>query len=332
MKQYDSIQAMRGLAAITVVFMHIQMIKNGAFGVELFFCISGFIMMHVTERGCKNFISKRVIRIVPLYWLVTFATTAILIVMPTVFRTLVFKLEFLLKTLFFIPYFYTGKSGSTANALVQVGWTLILEIFFYLIFFIAAKICPKYRHIIASTVLGVMAIVGLVVKSDNTFIRFYCQPVILEFAFGMLSYKYLTKENKKVFSTASRLVYIGTAGLIWAFLFAEKFIPQIDDVDRLIKYGIPAFVVFILLFKGLEDCKIPKFFIILGNISYSLYLTHSFVVQGFSRIIYNIDKFTVIGAVLVVFVVLPLVIGVAWISWWVIENKFTLLLRKMLIK
>ena len=78
---------MRGLAALTVVFMHIQMVANGAFGVELFFCISGFIMMHVTEKNTEHFIIKRAIRIVPLYWLATFATAALLIIMPSMFRS-----------------------------------------------------------------------------------------------------------------------------------------------------------------------------------------------------------------------------------------------------
>lgn len=332
MKQYNSIQFMRGLAAITVVFMHIQMVKNGAFGVELFFCISGFIMMHTTERNSDRFIIKRAIRIVPLYWLAIFATTAILIVAPNVFRTLVLEPEYLIKSLFFIPYFYTGKSGATANSLVQVGWTLIMEVFFYLIFYIATKVSAKHRHIISSAVLILMVLVGLFVESDNTFIRFYCQPIILEFIFGMVSYKFLTKENLLPVSKSGRGICVASGLLIWLFLFAEKYIPLLDDVDRFIKYGIPSFAVFILLFKGLEGCKIPKPFIVLGNISYSLYLTHSFVVQGFSRLVYNIDKFSVVGALLAIFVVIPLTIAVAWISWWIVENKLTSFMRKKLIK
>ena len=336
-KQYDNIQFMRGLAALTVVFMHIQMVANGAFGVELFFCISGFIMMHVTEKNTEHFIIKRAIRIVPLYWLATFATATLLIIMPSMFRTLALTPEYLVKSLFFIPYFHTGESGSTVSALVQVGWTLVMEILFYLVFFVSAKIRHQSRHIIATAILVAMTAVGLIFRnSESDFINFYCRPIILEFAFGMLSYKFLVRKGNEnpdyAPSAATRAICISAAALIWAGLFAEEYIALFDNVDRFIKYGIPAFAVFILLFKGLENCRIPRPLVILGDVSYSLYLTHSFVVQGFSRLIYNIDKFSVTGVILVICAVLPLVFGVAWVSWWIIENKFTAFLRRKLIR
>ena len=336
-KQYDNIQLMRGIASLSVVFMHIQMVANGAFGVELFFCISGFIMMHVTEKNSDHFILKRAIRIVPLYWLATFAMAALLIIMPSMFRTLEFRPSFLIKSLFFIPYFYTGESGSTVNSLVQVGWTLVMEFFFYFIFFAASKIKRESRHIISSAVLALMVIIGLVFnETESDFINFYCQPIILEFAFGMLSYRFLIRagvENPQYKpSAATRIICISVAAVIWAGLFAQKYFSVFDNVDRFIKYGIPAFAVFVLLFKGLENCKIPKALVVLGDISYSLYLTHSFVVQGFSRLIYNIDKFSITGVALTAFLVLPLTVAVAWIFWWLIENKFTSFLRKKLIK
>ena len=73
-KRFDSIQAMRGLAAFSVILQHIAFIENGAFGVDIFFCISGFIMMYVTETRTDYFMAKRLVRIVPLYYFITLVT------------------------------------------------------------------------------------------------------------------------------------------------------------------------------------------------------------------------------------------------------------------
>ena len=88
------VQALRAIAALTVVFGHAQtealslvaakagglstflVDKTGA-GVDLFFVISGFVMVHASQRlfgeagAAKTFLLRRLFRIVPLYWAVT---------------------------------------------------------------------------------------------------------------------------------------------------------------------------------------------------------------------------------------------------------------------
>ena len=335
-KQFDSIQLMRGIAALSVVFAHITMFGSGVFGVDLFFLISGFIMTHVTRYGTKHFLVKRVIRIVPLYWLMTLATAALLILMPQYFRTTVFSTAGLIKSLLFIPMNEIGPSGDVANSLLGVGWTLILEVFFYIIFFICASVNNKHRVAIATSVLCFLVLLGLIFyDSENLFISFFAQPIMLEFALGMLLYKLLCESrfaNHSLKTKAGRIVCLCAAAIIWAAMFSFDYIPFIYDMSRILKFGLPSFAVFILIFKGTEGLKIPKPFLMLGDISFSLYLTHSFVVQGFSRLIYNIDYFSLKGLILVFIAVIPAVIITAFISWYIIENKFTGFLKKKLIK
>jgi len=91
-----SIQYLRGVAALFVVFYHcfVQVQRLGyagpvpqffASGVDIFFVISGFIMWCTTcdgKVGTLEFWTRRVIRIVPLYWLVTTSYVAILLINP----------------------------------------------------------------------------------------------------------------------------------------------------------------------------------------------------------------------------------------------------------
>ena len=76
-----NIQFLRGLAALSVVYYHTdhRMINNYHIdfgGVSIFFVISGFIMVLVTRDDAAHFVARRVLRIVPLYWFMTFFAIA----------------------------------------------------------------------------------------------------------------------------------------------------------------------------------------------------------------------------------------------------------------
>ena len=102
MNQILAIQILRGVAALTVAFGHaqhdakVQSVKLGGdferiftlpwgAGVDLFFVISGFIMVYSSERlfarpdAAGRFLGRRLVRIAPLYWLFTGLYLALLI-------------------------------------------------------------------------------------------------------------------------------------------------------------------------------------------------------------------------------------------------------------
>src|ERR1041384_8332317 len=92
-RRLDFIQALRGVAAMVVVLFHgrgvitgpayldlgDRLFGCGAIGVDLFFVISGFIMVHATwkldgsGRSVAQFLVKRLTRIWPVYVVATFA-------------------------------------------------------------------------------------------------------------------------------------------------------------------------------------------------------------------------------------------------------------------
>ena len=154
---FDSIQALRGLAALFVVFQHVRFLNFGAFGVDIFFCISGFMIMFTTEKSTKYFFRKRLVRILPLYYLMTLGTYLSLLLFPSMFQQTRHDFSYLVKSLLFIPF----DIGSGAiQPLVRIGWTINCEMLFYLLFFIAFHISMKYRGLICSAFLAIL--VGMV--------------------------------------------------------------------------------------------------------------------------------------------------------------------------
>lgn len=139
MRKIQSIQALRVFAMFSVVLCHMSFIRSGAFGVEIFFVISGFLMMYSTENGLHKYWTKKIIRIVPFYWIMTVFTAIAVYAMPGLFNSYEVSWSYLLKSLFFIPYVHSG----IYQPVLGLGYTLNYEMFFYVLFYLSAKIAEK---------------------------------------------------------------------------------------------------------------------------------------------------------------------------------------------
>ncbi|MCD7766177.1 MAG: acyltransferase [Lachnospiraceae bacterium] len=220
--RFDGIQTLRGISAVLIVMHHMRFFARGAFGVDIFFCISGFMIMLTTHRGpdassgnrTRFFLRKRLIRIVPFYYLMTFLTYALLTAFPDLFEQTQTSVVFLIKSLLFIPF---DIGNGVLQPLLRVGWTINCEIFFYLLFFLALHISHRYRGLICSALLFLCVLIGAAASGGRTItgesllgiqpfwsvnaaqsaelvspwlapVFFYGCPVMLEFALGILCY------------------------------------------------------------------------------------------------------------------------------------------------
>ena len=162
---FRGIQALRGFAAALVVVLHATgqpfgmeaskpwVWMRGHAGVDIFFVISGFVMaISATGQGrptAGEFLRRRILRIVPLYWIFTLVMLAKILavkVHPGLGRDVVHlqtPIGYVLASLFFIPY--RNSQGDIAPVLA-VGWTLSFEMLFYLLFALALKwkVEPRY--------------------------------------------------------------------------------------------------------------------------------------------------------------------------------------------
>jgi len=151
-----ALQVLRALAAGAVIFSHAQdtyitkvasawlplsSFALGDLGVKLFFCISGFMIAGAGARmapgagSVAEFAWRRVVRVVPLYWAVTFVYAAKLAWQgdpPTVGE--------LTSSLSFIAH-----NEYVIRPILGVGWTLNFEMFFYAVFAFSLFLDRKLR-------------------------------------------------------------------------------------------------------------------------------------------------------------------------------------------
>ncbi len=191
-KTIEPIQWLRGIAAMMVVWFHsatqlksvellIEPTSFGATGVAVFFVISGFIMVVTTQGEAAtpgNFLMRRVIRIVPLYWTVTLAAVMGSILLPSLFHSFRFTASALIKSLLFIPYRSLSFPAFFRPVLIP-GWTLNYEMFFYALFGLALFLPRAFRVIGLSVVFVALVSLGMA-----THVSFYTEPLILQFIFG----------------------------------------------------------------------------------------------------------------------------------------------------
>ena len=297
-QKIKSIQLLRAFAIIFVMIEHVSYWGYGGFGVDIFFVISGFVMMYSTHiegstdgyrRGLKTFLPKRLLRIIPLYYTVTLLTFIGICIFPQLFRITEKDPVQLIKSLLFIPF----DLGGVTMPIVRVGWCLNYEVLFYLIFFIAILISYRFRGLIAGVMLTVISILGWIIHTDIVPVKFWLADNNLEFVYGILAY-YICRASFKGFK---RLREKKAARVVLSVLFAILAIgaafymsknPRIIGNDltpyRGINLGIPAFLTFLLVFWIGCMIDIPKLYVYIGDISFSLFLTHYYPVVFLTRI------------------------------------------------
>jgi exopolysaccharide production protein ExoZ len=109
----------------------------GQVGVDIFFVISGFIMYFV-HRGdfarpgmVKRFFLRRLVRVVPTYWLLTTLTVVGLVLLPGLFNSRTTDWGWITASYLFVPW--QSPAGDISPP-VGPGWTLNYEMYFYVIF------------------------------------------------------------------------------------------------------------------------------------------------------------------------------------------------------
>lgn len=284
-KTLYSIQYLRAAAALAVLFYHISAMSQetwgldpahidhaGAAGVDLFFVISGFVMAMIVARpgdfNSKDFSIRRISRVAPAYWVVTFGVFVLGWIMPQLFNAATTDLQALLVSLFFLA---VDHGDGDTGPLLGVGWTLNYEMFFYAVVALSAGLLGDRRLIATSTTLIALVVLGLCLKPAHPSLVFYADPILLEFVLGILVFRTWNHTRETGQNLAPMAMLITGAVLLlvqWERPAGEW---------RVLLWGVPAAAV---LYGTLGTLTFRNALLSrLGDWSYALYLTHVFVIS-----------------------------------------------------
>lgn len=327
-----SLQCLRGIAALMVVVHHVLHQTPGFLsvwttnawqaGVDLFFVISGFVMVYVTnnrERSPVRFLAMRAARIVPIYWFYTLAAAGLILILPSLFRSNEASIKHVALSMLFVPH---ETRDHDLSPLVKQGWTLNYEVFFYLLFALAMWISFRRRISVSVTTLVVFAGIGMWIRLTGTSIGvagFYFQDIILEFAFGMLiAHAFVSGKLDSI----PRL--IGGIAVLTGFvsIFA---LDSYATTARSLAYGLPAAIIIIgalAVEANISALRMP-FLQFVGDSSYSIYLVHIFPIAVLRAMWprLGLPMHGVAGLALFLLTSVTLVVALGAISYYTIERK-----------
>ena len=270
-----SIQHLRGLAALSVALFHACQWSQlsfsiGAAGVDVFFVISGFVMWTVTAgRTVKPgaFVRRRVVRVAPLYWLVTLVLVAGALIVPQRFPEVKPELGHVLLSLVFIQH--TNPVGLPFPVLPP-GWTLNYEAVFYLVFAASLLVASESRRLWALTVaLAALALAGFAWPPAY---QMLLNPMFLEFLAGVWLARIAQRGDLP--DRALGWVLLGLSLVLFAGIELSGIDP---DLWRPMVWGAPALMVVAGAVSIEADGGWPAIpgLRTLGDASYSVYLTHT---------------------------------------------------------
>jgi exopolysaccharide production protein ExoZ len=306
-KTYAGVQILRGLAALLVVAFHAGVmvrdwfgdshlvLRAGAAGVDVFFPISGFVMV-VASAGLLNrvdgwriFLERRIIRIIPLYWLATTIKLLLVAAVPSLALHTVLMPWHVTASYLFI---FAANSDGEPLPLLPVGWTLNFEMFFYAVFAAALYFrAPLVRSV--GAIMLVVAAAGLLQLGTWTPALGLLSPLVLEFVAGMAIGRLTLDGYRMGLAPAFALAVAALAAL-----FATDLLPAAEvERYRILLWGLPG-AALLLAAVSLEPIVPRSWWLprLLGDASYSIYLFHGFVLPAFGVALGKLGVGAMLGA------------------------------------
>jgi exopolysaccharide production protein ExoZ len=272
MKKLQSLQALRGVAAIAVAAFHClgkladpqYHVPLGAAGIDVFFVISGIVMVLSTQPGTTpgQFLLRRFIRVVPLYWLATVCVVAYFYLRYGGFPSV----EHVLASLLFLP-----PPRPHPFPLLYPGWTLNFEILFYLLLALSMLMADKRGFLLTATITAaISALTILDIRSGYYFLDYYLNSQMLDFSVGLIVGMVLLR-GVKVSRIFGATLLAGSA-----LLFTLK---SGQSPVSLTWAGVLAAIALVIGLIAFEQAALIRSRLTqyLGDASYSIYLAHPFV-------------------------------------------------------
>lgn len=292
---YASIQALRGMAAWLVVCLHVgealqlrtgawhlpQFARGGYVGVDIFFCLSGFIM-YLTAGGefgragaCRRFLLRRFFRIYPVYWIASGVALVAALSGWRLFDSHLDSAAHAIKSFLLLP--------QSTSPVLGPGWTLVHEIRFYVTFGLMLLLPVRWAFAAVSAWgVGSLAVLifsyagpgWLELTLAGRAANYLFHPSSLQFVLGVLAAWVVRHRGTSPWIDGAVLA-CGVAGTVGVVQWFEALKPD-TKYWAITLFTVPSFL--LVLGAALAERRwrprFPKIAVLLGDASYSTYLTH----------------------------------------------------------
>jgi exopolysaccharide production protein ExoZ len=331
-----NVQVLRAVAATMVVWVHTQEIivsdvlphwtRNfGYGGVDLFFVISGFIMVCTTQNKDIHplaFFRKRMLRVAPVYYFFTLLIVAVGLLMPAALNSTQPEFMQTMKSLLFVPF---EKTPERVYPTYYLGWTLNYEMFFYSLFAVSLFLPKRLRLPAITSVIVSLTIAGSYIDNPSdcgVAAFFYTRSILLDFVLGVLVAGFSQKWAR--LSNPLPWWICLAAGGAWLVLGGQvlSFGSSVSPAtDTFLRFGIPAALI-VAASVRLEQSGIKIGTALmrhLGDASYSLYLSHYFFI-GAVIAIAGLMELDDLGRALLTPVTIATAVAVGFATFYLLER------------
>jgi exopolysaccharide production protein ExoZ len=337
-----NLQALRAIAALLVVFVHLGnphgfearylhvakamlsgLANIGHSGVDLFFVISGFIMTMTTCArprlpGSGAFLLARVVRIYPMYWIMTALVLIVYLYRPEIVNSHSAFSPNIAASFLALP--------QAGDPLLLVGWSLVYEMYFYTIFAVALAFGKRSLVPVLVFWAAAMIVLNLIFASThNPWLYVVSNPLCCEFLVGIGVA--LLVLSRKVHAPALCLA-LGCLGYAGECLFGF-------GTGWMTVVGAVPLALIVLGLVELElraECVLPGIFRHLGDASYSLYLSHIPILAALGILMSHtsLRRGTRLDEIVAVTVAIVLVEAISLCIYRYVERPITGSLRRRL--
>ena len=284
-----NVQILRFIAASAVVFSHSAdlILAKDSFiwtvpwtsGVDVFFVISGFIMHWLArdkfgqDGASKDFLIRRLIRVIPSYWIFTLITIFVVGFMGGRVRNTSIDPTYVVTSLLFVPW---PRINGQMNPVLAQGWTLNYEMFFYAAFALFINIKKGYRYLICT--FTIISIIYYWIPDKYVIIKYLSSPIILEFVAGIIL-SMIYQSGRRMSAVQSNTCIVAALAL---FVGLKALIDAIGGVPGPV-FLLPAFILcaaFVLRVQPNDISRVGRWLVVGGDASYTIYLSHYLTVNA----------------------------------------------------
>jgi peptidoglycan/LPS O-acetylase OafA/YrhL len=344
MQHIKKLDSLRAIAVLLVIMWHwlphgvINGVLNGAFGVNIFFVLSGFLITGILLANrdkaeklknpklvvFKNFYIRRILRIFPVYYLLLL----LLLIFHHYFRARLGRGEFI-SSLFYTSNFYFFKHKVWGTHTGHF-WSLAVEEQFYLFWpFIILFINKKYLIHAICIFISIGVITQCFINDQFGYMPTY--TCFDSFGLGALlawMIKYKPQLLNTTYKIVSAIAVCCALTIISQIVFNWWLHLPLRTMHSVIALWM---ITYVVLQKGEKKISFSSFlnnrvFFFIGKISYGIYLYHipiqrfGFVLSRFIKKTFPSGFMNDYTGQIVLVTNFCLLIFVSWLSWILVER------------